>query len=433
MAPRVIWIAWLIAQSLFLCACNDDHRSNRIELTLWKHQAGDVEEAADKREIARFNISQAKWHVTAQTLPQGGYTQSIVAASLAGRLPCLMTVDQPMVASFVWAGHLRALDGLVPSAELAQLESAALGRYGGHIYSVGQFDAALAIFTRKSALERIGARIPTLAHPWSLQEFDDILAKLKTTGHYKYPLDLATRDPKADWWTYAFSPMLQSFGGDLIDRSSMRSAQGVLNGPDALRFGRWFQSLFTRGFVDRREPDDRAFIAGRAAMVYTGSWWAPDYREAAGDDLLILPPPNLGHGPVIGGGSWQWGISRTCEHPDGAAAFIGFLLQPAQIATMADAAGMIPVSEAGAAVSKDFRREGKSRIFFELMRSFARQRPATPAFSVISNNFFFALQNIADGENPQDALDDATDAIDQSIEDNGGYQASQAPAPARRQ
>lgn len=421
MAARRSSVIGLVSLSLLLCACGKDHRSNRIELTLWKHQAGDVEEAAGKLAVARFNASQSKWRITEQTLPQGGYTQSIVAASLAGRLPCLMTVDQPMVASFVWAGHLRPIDGLVSQAELTQVEAAAVGRYSGHLYSVGQFDAALAIFTRRSALKRIGARIPTLDHPWSLEEFDDILAKLKATGQYKYPLDLATRDPKADWWTYAFSPILQSFGGDLIDRSSMRSAEGVLNGPAALRFGQWFQSLFTRGFVDRREPDDRAFIAGRAAMVYTGSWWAPDYRTAAGDDLLILPPPDFGQGPVIGGGSWQWGISRTCSHADGAAAFISFLLKPSEVAKMADAAGMVPVTEAGAALSSDFRTGGKSRIFFELMRRFARQRPATPAFSVISNNFFFALQNIADGKNPQDALDDATDAIDQAIDDNGGY------------
>ena len=422
MAARRLSIIGLVAWALLLCACGNGHRSDRVELTLWKHQAGDVEEAAGNLAVARFNASQSKWHITEQTLPQGGYTQSIVAASLAGRLPCLLTVDQPMVASFVWAGHMRPLDGLIPASQLAQVEPSALGRYNGHLYSVGQFDAALAIFTRKSALKRIAARIPTLDHPWSLQEFDDILAKLKATGQYKYPLDLATRDPKADWWTYAFSPLLQSFGGDLIDRSTMRSAQGALNGPAAVRFGQWFQSLFSRGFVDRREPDDRAFIAGRAAMVYTGSWWSPDYRTVAGDDLLILPPPDLGHGAVIGGGSWQWGISRTCPHAEGAAAFISFLLKPAEIARMADAAGMVPVTETAAVLSSDFRNGGNSRVFFDLMRRFSRQRPATPAFSVISNNFFFALQNIADGENPQDALDDATDAINQAIDDNNGYQ-----------
>ena len=410
-----------------LCGCLPARAPDgRVELALWKHQVGDAEEAANKALIDRFNASQTRWHVTAQSLPQGGYAQSIVAASLAGQLPCIMTVDQPMVASFVWAGHLRPIDDLVPKRTLDQVAPAATGRFRGRIYSVGQFDAALAIFARKSALRRVGARLPTLDRPWSLSEFDGILQRLKARSPDRYPLDLATRDTKADWWTYAFSPMLEGFGGDLIDRRTMTSADGVLNGPGALSFGRWFRSLFARGFVNRREPDENAFVDGRASLAYTGNWWAPTYRAAAGDDLAILPPPDFGHGPVIGGGSWQWAVSRTCAHPEGAGAFLRFLLQPREVATMADAAGMVPVTDAGAALSTDFRPGGRSRIFFDLMRRYARQRPATPAFSMISNNFFIAARDIMDGKDAHDAFDDAVNSIDQSIADNDGYR---APAP----
>jgi multiple sugar transport system substrate-binding protein len=150
-----------------------------VEIALWKHQAGDTEEAANKAAIARFNAAQTRWHVTTQSLPQGAYSQSIVAASLAGQMPCILTVDQPMVASFVWAGHLRPIDDLVPAALLAPVSPSAKGTYQGRIYSVGQFDAALGLFTRRSALAAIGARIPTLDRPWTLAEFDLILRRLK--------------------------------------------------------------------------------------------------------------------------------------------------------------------------------------------------------------------------------------------------------------
>ena len=429
---RRILVLGMTGLAASLCGCLPARAPNgRTELTLWKHQVGDAEEAGNKALIDRFNASQNRWHVTAQSLPQGGYAQSIVAASLAGQLPCIMTVDQPMVASFVWADHLRPIDDLVPKSMLDRVAPAATGHFRGRIYSVGQFEAALAIFTRKSALRRIGARVPTLDHPWTLPEFDAILQRLKSTSPDTYPLDLATRDTKADWWTYAFSPMLEGFGGDLIDRRTMTSADGVLNGQGALSFGHWFRSLFARGFVNRREPDDNAFVTGRAAMAYTGNWWAPAYRAAAGDDLTILPPPDFGHGPVIGGGSWQWAVSSGCAHPEGAGAFLRFLLQPREIATMADAAGMVPVTDAGAELSTDFRPGGRSRTFFDLMRRFARQRPATPAFSIVSNNFFVAMRDIMDGEDPHDALDDAVGSIDQSIADNGGYR-SRANGAAQR-
>jgi len=270
-------------------------------------------------------------------------------------------------------------------------------------------------------LEQMDVRVPTLDHPWTLNEFQTLLERLKASGRYRYPLDLATRDDKASWWTYAFSPMLQSFGGDLIDRNTLTHADGTLNGAAAQRFGTWFQALFAKGLVNRQEPDENAFVKGRSAVVYTGDWWAPEYRKYAGDDLLVLPPPDFGRGVVIGGGSWQWAISKACPHPDGAGQFIQFVLRPAQMAAMSDAMGGVPVTEAGAAASRDFSRSGKSRVFFELMRRFARSRPATPAFAVISNAFTAAMRDVMDGQTVQDALDDATDDIDGAIADDHGY------------
>jgi len=268
---------------------------------------------------------------------------------------------------------------------------------------------------------RMHTRIPTLDRPWSAAEFETLLARLKASGSYRYPLDLFTRDGKPSWWAYAYSPLLQSFGGDLIDRNNMARAQGTLNGADAQRFGVWFNALFAREWVSRSEPDDYAFVKGRAALAYAGNWWAPEYRAVAGHDLLILPPPDLGHGVVIGGGSWQWAITSGCAHPDGAGAFIAFMLQASSIAAMSDATGYVPVTEAGAAASRDFKPGGKSRIFFELMRRFARQRPATPAFPAIASAFTLALRDIMDGKNVEDALDDGVDEIDSTIADHGGY------------
>lgn len=392
----------------------------RTELVLWRNQVGLQEEAATAALVARFNTAQSRWHVVAQSLPQGGYGQSVVAASLAGRMPCIMTVDSPTVASYAWAGHLRPLNDYVSAEVIAKISPAAVGRYAGKVYALGQIDAALAIYTKRSILSAVDARIPTLDHPWTAAEFEKVLDGLKAGGRYRYPLDLATRDDKPSWWTYSFSPILQSFGGDLIDRTAMTSAQGVLNGEPAVRFGGWFQNLFRKGLVNRKEPDENGFVKGRSALIYTGSWWAADYRSYAGADLLILPPPDFGHGVRIGGGSWQWAISHTCAHPDGAGEFIRFLLRPENIAAMSDASGGVPVTEAGAAASKAFGKGGESRVFFELMRRFAVERPATPAFPTIANAFTAGMRDIMDGGDVRDSLDDAVDDIDSAIADNPG-------------
>lgn len=422
----------VLVNMLILTACNPiNQKSERLELLLWKNQGGLVEEAAVKKILDDYNSSQKKYFVKSQSLPQGAYSQSVVAASLAGRMPCIIAVDSPMVAGFVWAGHIRPIEKFISAEIVSETNPSGLGQYQDHIYSVGQTDAALALYTRKSILKDANVRIPTIENPWNLEEFNSLLYKLKSSGKYNNPLDLGTRDGKSDWWTYAFSPFLQSFGGDLIDRQSLSTSENFLNGDKAIKFANWFQSLFQKEYVNRKEPDDVGFIKGRNALAFTGSWWAPDYRKAFGNDLLILPPPNFGNGAVIGGGSWQWAISKSCRQPEAAGEVINFLARPQNIAYLADQTGNIPVTDKSAQMSRDFRINGEGRVFYDLSKNLAMQRPITPAFSTVSNSFTFAMRDIMEGADVQDALDDAVDDINRSLKDNNYEQFNLTKEPKK--
>ena len=69
-------------------------------------------------------------------------------------------------------------------------------------------------------LEANGIRIPTLDEPWTLEEFDAALETLQATGEFEYAFDPGMAWT-GEWYPYAFSPFLQSFGGDIIDRSTI--------------------------------------------------------------------------------------------------------------------------------------------------------------------------------------------------------------------
>ena len=86
----------------------------------------------------------------------------------------------------------------------------------------------------------------------------------------------------------------------------------MLNGPKAVEWATWFRSLVTDGLIPLKSGADPAkdFINGKSAILYNGTWTAVDTRKAFGNDTLFLPPPDLGNGPKIGGGSWQWGVSH---------------------------------------------------------------------------------------------------------------------------
>ncbi len=391
-----------------------------VEVRAWRHDTIDLEMAAGKAAVARFNASQAHWKVVMEAIPQGSYGQAINAASMVGGLPCVITMDQPTVPNFAWAGHVRPLDGLLPAANLQALLAGALGNYQGKTYSVGQFDAALVLFARRSALAALGARSATMEQPYSAAEFRDILARARSSGRYRFQLDVDGR-AKGEWASYAFAPWLQSAGADLIDRNGHTRVDGVLNSASAVAVGRYIGKLFGDKLVERNPADDQAFMQGRALIHYTGSWAAPKYAQAFGPDLVAMPPPDFGNGPKIGAGSWQWGITRSCRTPEGAAAFLAFLTSPAEMAAMSQATGLIPMSEASAALTRDYRVGGPSRIFYEFAGRYAVKRPATPLYPVLSSVFEKALLDIRSGKDAAEALDEAVEAIEYNLARNKGY------------
>ena len=392
-------------------------------LSLWYHGAGNKEERSILTGIIKdFNGSQDKWEVKLEEFPQAAYNDSVTAAALAGKLPDILDMDGPNMPNWAWSGYLQPLD--LPKDKIANFLPGAVGKWKGKLYSVGLWDAALAIFARKSVLEANHIRIPTLDKPWTGEEFTKALKTLKATGKYDYPLDLGMSD-KTEWYTYAFSPFLESFGGDLINRKTYLTAEGALNGDDAIAFGKWWQSLFKDKLAPgtSQSPSDHetGFLDGKYALQWMGNWVAVKALDKFGDDLLFLPAPDFGHGPKIGAGSWQFGVSKTSKHPDGAAAFIAFAIQDKYLAQFSDAIGLVPATPSAAEMTKNYKKGGPLAVFFDLSKAQAEIRPATPAYAFISPTFRKAVSDIADGADVADTLDAATDRINENIDKNNGY------------
>ncbi|RLK46684.1 sugar ABC transporter substrate-binding protein [Microbacterium telephonicum] len=391
----------------------------RTKLTMWTHSAGNPAELAVYEQIiSDFNASQDDYEVVEESFPQGAYNDAVVAAAASGDLPCLLDLDGPIMPNWAWAGYIQPLG--LPAEITDSLLPTAVGTWDDEIYSAGYWDAALSIFARKSVLEANGIRIATVDEPWDEEEFASALATLKAAG-YETPIDIGAEDT-GEWWPYAYSPFLQSFGGDLIDRDTMLSAEGALNGDDAIAWGTWFQNLFADGYANANGTvGNQEFVDDEVALSYTGVWNALASVDAIGDDLVILPPPDLGNGPKIGGGSWQWAISSSCNDADGARAYLEFSFQDEYITQFADEQIVIPATETAAQASKYFGDDGVLRPFVELSQNFAVLRPETPAYAVISSTFETAAKDIMNGADVNTALDQAVSEIDANISSNDGY------------
>lgn len=395
----------------------------QTELKLWSHAGGNgVESDILMGIIEDFNASQDDWKVTFETFPQNSYNESIVAAALAGNLPDIIDVDGPVMPNWAWSGYLQPLN--LTEGALENFLPGAVGTWDGEVYSVGLWDAAVAMFARRSVLEESGIRIPSLDEPWTYDEFDAALETLKATGDFDYAFDPGMAEAN-EWYPYAFSPLLQSFGGDIIDRETYLTSEDVLNGEQALEFGNWWQSLFERDLSPGTSQDsaDRqtGFVDGKYALQWNGNWNALSALEAYGDDMLFLPAPDFGNGPIIGAASWQFAVSEASEHPDGATAFIEFAIQNKYLAEFSDGIGLIPATAEATAMTKNYAEGGPLAVFFDLSERQALIRPPTPAYPVAALIFKKALSDIANGADVQDTFDAAVDEIDANVEANNGY------------
>ena len=394
------------------------------EISLFFHSGRGAERDALDAILTNFNAAQDMYEAVATELPEGSYTDAVNAAALAGELPCLLDFDGPTLYSFAWRGYMIPIDGYVSDELRADILPSILGQgtYNDQLFSLGVFDSGLGIWGNKALLEEAGVRIPEgISDPWTLDEFNAALMALKDMG-VEYPLDLKFNYGQGEWFTYGFSPIVQSFGGDLINREDFQSAEGVLNGEEAVAAMEWFQSLFENGYATATPPDDEMFINGVSALSWVGHWEFNRYSEALGDDLVLLPMPDFGAGAATGMGSWNWGITSQCANPDGAWALLEFMLQPDQMTIMTEAAGTIPSRLSVLADDARFAEGGPMYVYYQqLTEGVAVPRPETPAYPVITAEFAKAVDEIAAGADVQDALDAAVDAIDRDIEQNDGY------------
>jgi len=412
----------LLLSMLGGCGDEEEVSGDVTTIEVWAHAGQESERRTLEGQVARFNAQRkGRLRIELTLIPEGSYNDQVQAAAVAGELPDLLELDGPFLYAYVWQGRLRTLDDLLPQPLIHDLLPSILeqGRYHGRLWAVGTYDSGLGLYADRRRLEQAGAPIPSLQRPWSRTEFDALLKRLAEQDPDGQVLDLKL-NYAGEWYTYAYSPLLQSAGGDLIDRKTQR-AGGTLDGPSSVSALQAVQQWIKAGRVDPN-IDDAAFTGDRVALALGGHWNYPRYHEALGENLLLLPLPDFGKGPRSGQGSWCWAVIADSDHPYEAAEFLRFLLQPEEVLAMSEANGAVPASWRAIARSPRYREGGALRLFVEqLQGGYSVPRPRTPAYPVITAEFQKAVDRIRAGSSVQAALSAAAKAIDREIADNHGY------------
>jgi multiple sugar transport system substrate-binding protein len=416
-------LSGLLGILVLLGGCDRHSGTDQMVLHVWAHAGQEAERQVLQAQLERYNQQSGKIQLKLTFIPERDYNAQVQAAALAGDLPDVLEFDGPYLYNYIWQRHLIPLEDVLPRALLDDLlpSIVAQGSYGQHLYSVGVYDSGLGLYARKSALQKIAARIPaSAADAWSIDEFNQILGQLAALDDDQAVLDIKL-NYSGEWFTYGFSPLLQSAGADLIDRRSYQASDGTINSAAAVSAMQQLQTWIRRGYVDPN-LDDAAFTRGRVALSWVGHWEYERYRNAHKEDLLVLPLPDFGQGSRTGQGSWNWGITRHSEHSRAAAQFIEFLMQADEVLAMCNANGAVPGTKSAVRQSVLYGRQGPLALFAaQLMQGVSVPRPKTPAYPVITTEFQNAFQQIRNGGDAKQALDVAAQKIDRDIRDNQGY------------
>jgi len=221
------WWITVLAMLAVGCSGQKHEAGGAAPVEVWFHTGQPGEQRTIEGQVARFNASQNEVAVHLTLLPEGGYNAQVQAAAAAGDLPDLLEVDGPFLYRYVWQEVVRPLDGLLPEANVADLLPSirAQGTYQGFLYGVGTFDSGLGLWGDRRRLAAADASIPDgPEHAWTVDAFDRILDRLAADDADGAVLDLKLNYP-GEWYTYAFSPVLQSAGADLVDRASGEAAR----------------------------------------------------------------------------------------------------------------------------------------------------------------------------------------------------------------
>lgn len=439
--PLFRTIMTLPALALVLAGCGGDDTGaaaadcdGEVEsgtVTMFAHEGSEAD--AYRAAIDDFNSTvggDLGVSVELTMIPEGQYTDQINAAAASGDLPALLDLDGPNMANLAWAGNLAPLDECIPDDLRDNILPSLIeqGTYADQLWAVGSFDSGLGLYAWKSALDEVGARIPESADDaWTAEELEQILRDLQGAG-YENPLDTKFwYGSQGEWFTYAFAPVVWSAGGDLIDRDDYQSADGVLNSPEVTEAFTTFQTWVEDGLIDRDAADDSNFIEKQAPISWVGHWMYQPYKDAAGDDLIVVPLPDFGTGSKTGMGSWAWAMTPSAEDPDAAWAVIEHLMSDETIKAITDVNGAVPGTQSSVADSELYAEGGDLRLFVDQLNAapdVAVPRPVTPAYPAITGIMRTTIDDVVQGADVAGTLDGAVEAIDEDIEANDGY-----PAP----
>lgn len=362
--------------------------------------------------IKRFEAANPDVKIEARVVPFGQLQQELIRAIATGDVPDVVTIDNPVVASFAAQGGLEEIGpdlaerGL--TGDMFYPGPWASVTWDGKVYGAPRASNTIAVYYNADMFKKAGLDPDNPPKTWA--ELKDAAKKLtdKDAGVF----GIAFSAIQSDEGSFQYLPFLQQAGGDISHLDSPAAAEALQFLVDLVQNG-----YASRDVVNMRQYEaTNTMINGNAAMAISGPWELPRIDKEAKFDWRVAKLPvkaDVGVEATALGG-FDWGVPKGAEDREAAIDFVAFMNSP-EVLKNAWNTGRLPAR-------KDIKIENPKwpeayKVFSEEM-AYAKPRGPHPRWPDISLAIQNALQQALTGQKTaEQALADAAAIVKPILEE----------------
>ena len=348
----------LLTAAVVLTSCGP--AKTEIELYYYKQENQD----GLKLLVNEFQKDNPNISVKLLVIPNDADSAMSTRAS-QGELPAIMQMQSyARVQEYASKGYLVDLSGTEVISKVVDSSLPAV-TYDGKAYALPMDFAGIGIIYNKDIFDE-----KHLSYPDKNTTFEEFLTLArKTTDLDKGIFGISfEEDP------LFYLPYLMSEGGGLLSDDGRVE---ILDTEESRRGIKFYADLRNKYHTAPKQSESASatmaqmFLQGKLAMLLSGRWLVPKFRESADFDWDVAPFPKGTKGSIVPLDASGWAISKDSKHKAEAARLIKYLSSKESLEKFALSGLVVPARE-DAAKSRNFldgKRPYNAQIFLEVART----------------------------------------------------------------
>ncbi|WP_404445815.1 ABC transporter substrate-binding protein [Sutcliffiella horikoshii] len=397
----------------------------QIELTFWRNLGNASFNSAYEQLVADFEALYPDIKINMQAQYWGQeYELRLRTELAAGNHPDIMTIDSPNLGLYANAGSLLSLDRYMKEeGDIADISKPTITglTYEEEIYLAPIVESSIALYYNKHLFRKAGIPFPSQDpdNPLTWEEVLEIALKISNPNQEVYGIDPAQGFTDGEGPAYFKMPILWQFGGSVLSPDGT-TAEGYLNSEESLKALQFYQDLYLKHNVATMQLPPAAFETEKLAMTILGSWDLQELENiqdfSLEEDFGVAPLP-MGEYQVTPSGGWAIGISSQTQYPEEAWEFVKFLTSYEGSKKFAELTGEIPARYSVAEALPELNEYPKN-IFIQQGQNHSKNRPVTPAYSVVSDTVKVLFEDVGiKGRDIKEAADEAVEKINNALQE----------------